>query len=74
MKRIVIFSTLATVWLAITASAASAQDLSMCTATFPVARCKASYAKYGPFGSAHGNTEAARMAELQACQARKAKR
>lgn len=55
-------------------SPAFAQDLSMCTSTFPVACCKQSYAKYGPFGSANGQAKENRLAELQACAAKKAKK
>jgi hypothetical protein len=49
---------------------AHAQDLTICTAAgYSAACCKASYAKYGPFGSANGNQKKARRADLEHCKA-----
>lgn len=44
-----------------------AQDLSVCTSTFPVACCKESYAKHGPFGTLSGSARRARGSDMRAC-------
>lgn len=54
---------------------AFAQDLSMCTGSgYSEKCCRQSFAKYGAFGQAHGNTKQARLAGLEACKAREAKK
>ncbi|MDA9473106.1 hypothetical protein XI03_00810 [Bradyrhizobium sp. CCBAU 65884] len=55
-------------------SEAFAQDLSMCTASFPVACCKQSYAKYGPFGTLTGAAREARNNDMRVCVDRLAKK
>lgn len=69
MNRTVVCA-LAVFCLPILATAASAQDLSVCTSTFPLACCKESYAKHGPFGTLHGAARRARDADMRACIAR----
>ena len=55
-------------------SEASAQDLSQCTASFPLACCKQSYAKHGPFGSLTGAAQEARNYDMRVCVDRLAKK
>ncbi len=72
MNRSFIFA-LAIICLPALNGIASAQDLSMCTASFPVACCKESYAKHGPFGTATGAAKQAREFDMRVCVDRLAK-
>lgn len=60
---------------ALASTGAFAQDLSMCLGSgYSEKCCKQSFAKYGAFGQAHGDTKQARLAGLEACKAKEAKR
>jgi hypothetical protein len=70
MKHIILAGLFGIFSAASFSTASLAQDLSMCTATYPVSCCKNSYAKFGPFGGANGEAKERRRAELDACAAK----